>query len=233
MTEDEDGRLWLYREFYETQVGEAEQARRILAAEGDEQVTRFGDLAMWQARGDARSIADCYAAEGCHLQPAAKGAGSRVAGWARVHSFLAEAPACPHHRALGWETCPRLHVFTTLEHWWAEMTGLPHATSGNVEDADSRAPDHLADATRYVLAGIGAGPEFPLLGGETLAGETAAYEAGHLNVFGHEVLAQRGSYAYRPSDDDPWAVGGGDRDNDLSRRTVRTVRDLGQEGGIG
>jgi hypothetical protein len=117
---------------------------------------------MFATRGEALPVSAVYAREGVHLTPAGKGSGSRIAGWQRIHSYLAEAPACPHHLALGWQTCPRLHVFSTLENWWREMTALPHATQLGVspEDADTRAPDHLADATRYVLAGLGAGPEF-------------------------------------------------------------------------
>lgn len=214
MAEDEDGRLWLYREIYETGVGEAEQARRILEAEGDEQVTRYADDAMWATRGDAKPIADVYAGEGCHLTPAGKGPGSRIAGWQRIRSYLADAPACPHHRALGWETCPRLHAFSTLTNWWREMTGLPHAATGNPEDADTRAPDHLADATRYALAALGTGPEFVIL--DPPAG------AGGENMFGHEVMRQAGAFAYRIAPDDAWAQA--DSGDDDERRNARTVR---------
>lgn len=141
---DEDGRVWVYREIYQRQVGEAEQARRILLAEDQaEQITaRYADDAMWATRGDARPIADIYAAEGVHLTPAGKGAGSRVTGWQRVHSYLAEAPACPHHRAQGWETCPKLHVFSTCTELYRELSNLPHATKGDPEDADTTADDH-------------------------------------------------------------------------------------------
>ena len=225
LAEDEDGRLWAYREMYETEVGEADQARRILAAEGDEQVTRLADSACWQRRGDARSIADSYADEGCVLEPAAKGPGSRITGWTRIHSYLAEAPACPHHRAQGWETCPRLHMFSTCEHLWAELTGLPHAVVGNVEDADSKAPDHISDALRYATSALGTGPEFTVFGSEP--GEAAP--AGVFNEFGAEVLQSYGSYAFRPDPYDSWANADREDDGDLAKRIVRTVEpgDLG------
>lgn len=87
---------------------------------------------------------------GCHVIPAGKGPGSRVAGWARIREFLAEAPACPHHRALGWTTCPRLHAFTTLEHWWSEMTSLSHAITGNVEDSEDGAGRRIVRSVRDV-----------------------------------------------------------------------------------
>jgi hypothetical protein len=162
---DEDGRAWVYREIYEKQVGEAEQARRILAAESsDEEVLmRFADDAMWATRGDAKPIAGVYADNGVHLIPAGKGAGSRIHGWQRVRSYLDNAPACPHHRALGWETCPKLHIFTTCENLYRELRDLPHATKGDPEDADTNADDHLADSLRYLLSNLGTGPSFPLL----------------------------------------------------------------------
>lgn len=161
---DEDGRVWVYREIYETQVGEAEQARRILAAETDDEpvVARFADDAMWATRGDAKPIADVYADHGVHLTAAGKGAGSRVIGWQRVHSYLDEAPACPHHRAQGWQTCPRMHLFSTCVNLFRELQDLPHATKGNPEDADTSASDHAADAIRYLLTNLGTGPEFTI-----------------------------------------------------------------------
>lgn len=155
--QDEDGRLWLYRELYERRVGEADQAKRILAAEAeDERITlRFADDAMWATRGDAKPISQVYAENGCHLQPAGKGPGSRIAGWQRIHSYLAEAPACPHHRALGWETCPKLHVFSTLENTIRSVSSLPHATKGDPEDADTAADDHIPDCLRYIAINLG------------------------------------------------------------------------------
>jgi terminase large subunit-like protein len=162
---DEDGRAYVYRELYETGVGEAEQARSILAAEaGDEQISiRLADDAMWASRGgDVLSLADAYAAEGVHLTPAGKGPGSRIAGWQRIHSYLGEAPACPMHRAKGWTTCPKIHFFSTCPKMWWELENLPYARKGNVEDSDPAAPDHLADCLRYWLVNIGTGPSYPV-----------------------------------------------------------------------
>lgn len=154
---DEDGRVWVYRELYQRQVGEAEQARRILAAEteGESMAARYADDAMWATRGDAKPIASVYADEGVHLTQAGKGAGSRVNGWQRVHSYLAEAPACAHHRAAGWETCPRLHIFSTVTELYRELSNLPHATKGDPEDADTTADDHASDGLRYLLTNLG------------------------------------------------------------------------------
>ncbi len=154
---DEDNRVWIYREIYAKQVGEADQAKQILAAEGDERIrARFADDAMWATRGDAKPIAEVYSDNGVELTRAGKGAGSRVHGWQRWRSYLDEAPACAHHRAQGWDTCPRVHIFDTCPELFKELRDLPHAVTGDPEDADPRAPDHLADAGRYLLTNLDA-----------------------------------------------------------------------------
>lgn len=171
---DEDGRCWIYRELYQREIGEAEQARRILAAELVEEtqpdgsiemvpeqiVARWADDALWATRGDAKSIADVYAENGVHLSKAEKG--GRVVGWQRVRSYLDDAPACHYHRAKGWERCPRLHMFPQVENLFLELRDLPHATKGDPEDADTAALDHASDALRYLLVNLGTGPQFPI-----------------------------------------------------------------------
>jgi hypothetical protein len=163
---DEDDRVWVYRELYETQVGEVDQALRIRAAESDDErvLVRYADDAMWATRGDAKPIATVYAETGVPLTPAGKGPGSRVAGWQRWHSYLADGPACPHHRVAGWVSCPKVHIFRTCPKLLFELQNLPYHVGGpNPEDADPKAPDHLMDAGRYLLLNLGSGPEFPIL----------------------------------------------------------------------
>lgn len=159
---DEDGRAWFYREIYRAGVGEADQAKQILAAEADDEhvAVRYADDAMWATRGDARPISDIYAENGCHITPAGKG--SRVTGWQRVRTYLDDGPACPHHRAIGWETCPMMHMFSTLEDFYRTLSDLPHASKGDPEDADSNGEDHLPDCARYLLVNLGGGPQFPV-----------------------------------------------------------------------
>jgi hypothetical protein len=217
---DEDGRVWLYREIYQTQVGEVDQAKRILAAEepGEHISIRWADDSMWAVRGDAAPISQIYAENGVHLTPAGKGPGSRVAGWQRIHTYLADAPACPHHRAQGWETCPKLHVFTTCTNWFDELSNLPHATIGNPEDADTKAADHLADLTRYVLLNLGAGPEFVILGA---APDDATAASASVNTFGTEVLREIGGMARRDDPYDPWATADRSSSDDPPDRIAR------------
>lgn len=166
---DEDERLWVYRELYSPGVGEREQARRILAAEADGRVAtpdgeaaepepdlRLGDPSMAAKRGDAESIMAAYSAEGVDLEPANN---DRLAGWQRIHQYLSEGPACPHHRAQGWETCPRLHVFSGCVNLIRTLPALPY-DAHRTEDVDTHADDHAGDALRYALMSIGTGAEF-------------------------------------------------------------------------
>lgn len=163
LAEDEDGRVWVYRELYATQVGESDQAKQILAAESDGEHVgiRYADDAMWATRGEAKPISSVYAENGVYLTEAGKG--GRIAGWQRVRSYLAEGPACAHHRSLGWDTCPRLHVFSQVENLIRTLPALPFASTGNPEDVDSSAEDHAPDALRYALINLGGGPEFPIV----------------------------------------------------------------------
>lgn len=200
---DEDGRVWWYRELYATQVGEAEQARRILAAEADDEhvAVRYADDAMWATRGDAKPIADVYADEGVHLTPAGKGSGSRITGWQRLRSYLAEAPACPHHRAKGWDTCPKMHVFSTLEDFNRTLADLPHATKGDPEDANTDAEDHLPDCARYLLTNLGSGPEFMVFGEEHKP--SPADELRPFVPCGPVAIVKRDGDPFWPDDDEP------------------------------
>lgn len=159
---DEDKRAWIYRELYASHIGEADQARMILQAEdGERIVARWCDDAMLSVRGDAKPIATVYAEEGVHLTPAGKGPGSRITGLQRWHSYMAEGPACPHHRSKGWETCPMVHIFyPECRNLVAELESLPYATKGNTEDADTHAPDHAYDAGRYILLNLDGGASF-------------------------------------------------------------------------
>lgn len=205
---DEDGRVWIYRELYQTQVGEGDQAKMILAAESDDEIvlSRWADDAMWATRGDAKPISQVYAENGVHLTEAGKGAGSRIAGWQRWHSYLAEGPACPHHRAQGWETCPMVHVFSTVDNLIRTLPALPHATVGNPEDADINAEDHAPDAGRYLFINLGSGPEFVLL-----EDQNKPSPADELQPY-----VPRGAVAFVKRDSDPFWP-----EDDESRATVQ------------
>ena len=145
---------------------------------------------MFATRGDAKPISDIYAENGCHLTPAGKGA--RVPGWQRLRTYLADGPACPHHRALGWATCPMAHLFSTLEDFYRTLSDLPHATKGDPEDADSDGEDHLPDCARYFLINLGSGPSWP----DVPPPEEPLFP-------GAEALESRGPFAWRQAEDAP------------------------------
>jgi hypothetical protein len=212
--EDPDGRVWFYREIYAPGVGETDQAKRILAAEapGEHVAVRYADDSMWAVSGESKPSAALYADAGVFLTPAGKGPGSRVTRVRRTRTYLAEAPACAHHRALGWETCPLMHVFPQCENLIRTLPTLPHASKGDPEDVDTHAEDHAYDAMSYLLINIGGGPEFTILSEEKP--NPIAEEIG-------EPLQPLGAYAYRPMADEPeWAA----EYDEQVRRIVRTVR---------
>ncbi len=192
--EDPDHRLWFYRELYAAEVGETDQAKRILAAEAaDEHVAvRYADTSMWSVTGEGKASAEIYAENGVHLTPATKGPGSRVTRVRRTRTYLAEAPACAHHRALGWETCPLAHFFPQCANLIRTLPTLPHAPKGDPEDVDTDAEDHAYDATSYLMIMMGGGPSWPDV------------EPPHENPFdGIEPLVPHGPFAWRPDEDAP------------------------------
>jgi hypothetical protein len=200
--EDPDGRVWFYREIYESGVGETEQAKRILAAEddGEHVAVRFADDSMWNITGEAKSSAAVYAEHGVYLTPAGKGPGSRVTRVRRTRTYLAEAPACAHHRALGWDTCPLVHVFPQCENLIRTLPALPHATTGDPEDVDTKAEDHAYDAGSYLLINLGTGPEFVIL--EDQRKPSPADELQPYTAKGAVAFVRRDSDPYWPEDDD-------------------------------
>ena len=152
---DPDGRLWVYRELYQAQLGEKGLAAAVKAATGEETVAFAFDPAMSAKVGDATPSATILRAEGLPLRPADN---DRLSGWQRVHTYLAEGPACAHHRAAGWDTCPMLHVFAGCTDLIRTLPALPYRETGKLEDADTSGEDHLPDALRYLVMSVGTTP---------------------------------------------------------------------------
>ena len=150
---DGDGRVWFYRELTMVQTPEREQARKILKAnEGLNIASVAADPAMWGKVGSALPPADQMATEGLALT---KADNDRLGGKARMHTYLAEGPACAHHRSLDWDTCPMLHVLDgACPQFTKTMASLPRDPH-RPEDVDTDAPDHWFDAARYLLMSIG------------------------------------------------------------------------------
>jgi hypothetical protein len=192
--EDPDGRLWFYRELYAAEVGETDQAKQILAAEDDgEQVTaRYADTSLWSVTGEGKASAAIYAENGVHLTPATKGPGSRITRVRRTRTYLADAPACAHHRAQGLARCPLAHFFPRCENLIRTLPVLPHATTGDPEDVDTHAEDHAYDAASYLMIMMGGGPSWP----DVPPPQEPPFP-------GTEALESRGPFAWRAPEDAP------------------------------
>jgi hypothetical protein len=150
---DPDKRVWIYRELYDVGVLEADQARRIVAAEHGEQVRRYADPSMWadNRHEGIHPIAHVYNMHGAVL---AKADNDRIAGVQRTHSYLAPSPACRYHRQQGLDMCPRLHVLDgRAPNLVRTLPGLP-ADPLKPEDVDTSAEDHAYDALRYLLMAL-------------------------------------------------------------------------------
>src|SRR5262249_50884062 len=108
---------------------------------GVRRVRGFCDDACFARTGaDAGSIADQFARCGVHWRRARKGA--RVAGWARMRTLLAAAGSIDQ---------PGLYISRACGYFWQTVPYLSRDPR-RLEDVDSRAPDHAADAARYALA---------------------------------------------------------------------------------
>jgi hypothetical protein len=166
---DNDGRLWVYREICVEQVDPENQAKLILEAEaeaGERDVFRYADPSMWGHLGTPLTIADQYGMAGCGIQ---KADNDRINGWARVHSFLNDGPACQLHRAQGWEFCPMLHVLDGYCPRFCEtIANLPRSKT-RPEDADTKADDHCLIAGTMIATGRGDVPIENVVVGDTVA----------------------------------------------------------------
>jgi hypothetical protein len=184
---DGDGRVWVYWELYETQLGERRLAEEILAS-GAEHVVYAFDPSMSARIGDEMPVASILQEEGVPLTP---GNNDRLSGWNRIHTYLADGPACQIHRAAGSAQCPLLHVFAGCVDLIRTLPAVPYRTTGKLEDVDTESEDHLPDALRYLLMELGGmnepyvskdrgpttapdgSPLLPVLDGRMIAGDTS------------------------------------------------------------
>ncbi|MEZ0089941.1 hypothetical protein [Streptacidiphilus sp. EB129] len=165
---DGDGRLWFYRELTMVQTPEREQARQVLDANNGHHVQVIAaDPAMWGKTGSSLPPADQMATEGLHLT---KADNDRLGGKSRMHTYLAEAPACPHHRELGWATCPLLHVLDGACPQFTKTMGELPRDPHRPEDVDTDGPDHWYDGGRYLIMSIGSESRFHFPAPEPEAG---------------------------------------------------------------
>lgn len=96
------------------------------------------DAIFARARGhNAATIADEFSRSGVSFSPAGKG--SRKAGWQRMRTLLSQA---------GKPDLPGLYLSQRCSYAWETLPALPRDPR-DIEDVDSSAPDHAADALRY------------------------------------------------------------------------------------
>ena len=153
---DNDKRIWIYREIYASGVYAEQQAQAIVEAEkaaGEFEVIRVADPSMWGDRGTPLSVSDIYGMNGCGIMQANN---NRMNGWARVHAYLNDGPACDIHKAMGWETCPMLHVFEETCPMFIETIPTLPRSQIKPDDAETKnVEDHIADALRYMCMEVG------------------------------------------------------------------------------
>lgn len=96
------------------------------------------DAIFARARGhNAATIADEFSRAGVMFSPAGKG--SRKAGWQRMRTLLSQS---------GSPDRPGLYLSRRCDYAWETLPVLPRDPR-DIEDVDSAAPDHAADALRY------------------------------------------------------------------------------------
>lgn len=86
------------------------------------------------------SVAEQMRKEGIIFSPADN---SRIAGKQALHTRL----------AFDKEGYPSIYFFTTCKDSIRTLPSLPYATTGDVEDIDTKAEDHIYDETRYFCMG--------------------------------------------------------------------------------
>lgn len=136
------GRVFIYREIYQNNLTDAQQARAVKAnSEGETVRFRYADPSMWINRTVmeyAVSTADIYAQEGV---PLTKADNDRLGGKRKVDRMLGLLP----------DGKPALQVFSTCTKLRETMPSLPY-DKFRVEDVDTHAEDHAYDALRYLLS---------------------------------------------------------------------------------
>ena len=152
---DQDGRAYLYREWYgstgEPNVGAKLSTKAI--AEGiklreaeDGYVVGYADPAIWNA-STGESIAEQLGKDGVFFIP---GDNQRLAGKAQMHNRL----------AFDENGIPMLYVFSTCKEFIRTVPSLVYSQI-RVEDVDTDGEDHAYDAARYFLMARPIGMQVP------------------------------------------------------------------------
>lgn len=138
-------RVVVYREAYQTGLTAKEQAKKIKAMTGHEELAgSVGDPSMWAQREklSSNSIADEYAFEGVYLSPANN---DRLSGKARIHEALAWSQLAARR------TGPRVTIFDSCPNLIREIETIPLSLIRPEDTETKGVSDHALDAFRYAL----------------------------------------------------------------------------------
>lgn len=139
-----NGRIYVYREIYEREVTDQDQAKLIRASMDDAEQTRilynYADPSLWQRKnyeGKVTSTADEYRKNGVPLVQADN---DRLSGKRKVDRLLGRQQ----------DGEPGLQIFRTCTNLIRTLPALPLSKT-RPEDVDTNAEDHAYDALRYAL----------------------------------------------------------------------------------
>ena len=139
------GRIWIYREVYQKEMTDRQQAQLIVdSTPPDEQITTtFADPAMWAKKNAGDLVTDAtkeYAGIGVILT---KADNDRINGVRKVHRLLANLP----------DGKPGLMIARNCTNLIKQIQNLV-SDPRNPEDVDTKAEDHAFDTLRYLLTNI-------------------------------------------------------------------------------
>jgi hypothetical protein len=135
-------RIYVYREYYQAELTDRQQAEAILFATppNEKAIFSYADPSMWERKnqdGKIFSTADEYQKAGVILT---KADNNRLSGMRKVHNILADLP----------DGDPGLQVFDNVVHLIEQMESLA-CDKNNPEDVDTDQEDHSFDTLKYGL----------------------------------------------------------------------------------
>lgn len=146
LTKDPDtGRVFVYRELYQTGLTDRQQARAIreMTEPGEAAMLTYADPSMWGRKTSGEivtSTADEYAREGV---PLTKANNDRLDGKRKLDRVLLPLA----------DGVPGVQVFSTCINLIRTLPALPY-DQAHTEDVDTQAEDHAYDALRYGLTNL-------------------------------------------------------------------------------
>lgn len=185
------GRIYVYRERYETDRTVEQQALKInLWSTGERFRNRVLDPSCWSRESNGRTIADQFAVHGL---PLAKATNARHAGWAKLRQLLAWTPAHSEEDVASGLMlpvpfqAPTLQVFSTCQNLIRILPNMIHDKT-DVEDMyKMHGPngDHAVDTLRYLVQAMDVQPD-------KRVDSKQPYEMGSRNNRQRYVLRQTG-----------------------------------------